>query len=220
MLPKPQNDRTKAENFRPISFTNCIAKVCETVVKNLILDHCEANKGSQQSAYRANRCTTDNLLGLTQHISEAYQWSEMVGLVCLDEEKVFDAVWRLGLSDKLVKIRIQKKIINWVNSFLSQRNVYVKIKNTRSKNFSPTAGVPQGSVVAPILFLIYVSYIPETPAEISQFADDFALFYRSKASQLKQSKLHGSLNIIIKWCDRPKININPAKTKYMLFRNP
>ena len=156
MLPKLQKDKKKAENCRPISLTNCIAKVCETVVKNHILDHCEANKvfGPQQSAYRANGCTTDNLLVLTQHISEAYQWSEMVGLVCLDVEKAFDAVWRLGLIDKLIKSRIQTKIIKWVNSFLSQRNVYVKIKNTRSEKFSPTTGVPQGSVVAPILFLI------------------------------------------------------------------
>ena len=82
MLPKPQKDRTKAENYRPFSLTNCIAKACETFVKNLILDHCEANKVfvSQQSAFRANRCTTDDFLALTQHIGEAYQWSEMVGL--------------------------------------------------------------------------------------------------------------------------------------------
>ena len=213
MLPQPQKHEKKAENYRPISFTNCIAKVCETVVKNLILDHCEANKvfGPQQGAYISNRCTTDNLLVLTQHISEAYQWLETVGLVCLDVEKAFDAVWRLGLIDKLIKNGIQTKIIKWVNSFLSQRNVYVKIKNTRSEKFSPTAGVPQGSVVAPKLFLIYVSNIPELPAEISQSVDDFALFYRSKSSQLKQSKLQASLNTLIKWCDELKIKINPAK---------
>ena len=107
-----------------------------------------------------------------------------------------------------------------MNSFLSQRNYDVKIKKTRSEKFSPTTGIPQGSVVAPILFLIYVSNIPETPAEISQFADDFALFYRPKFSHLIKSKLQGSLNILIKWCDRLEIKINPAKTKYMLFRNP
>ena len=168
MLPKPQKDKKKAENYRPISLTNFTAKFCETVVKNLILEHCEANKvfGPQQSAYRANRCTTDNLLVLTQDIREAYQWSEIVGLVCLDVEKAFDAIGRLGLIDRLIKIRIQTKIIKRMNSFLSQRNVYVKIKNTRSEKFSTTAGVPQGRVVAPILFLIYVSNIPETPAEI------------------------------------------------------
>ena len=144
----------------------------------------------------------------------------MVGLVCLDVARTFVAVWRLGLIDKLNKIRIQKKIIKWVNSFLLQRNVYIKINNTRSETFSPTAGVPQGSVVAPISFLIYDSNIPETPAECSQFADDFALFYRSKSSQLIQRKLQASLKKLIKWCDRLKMKINPAKTESMLFRNP
>ena len=97
MLPRPQEDRKRAEKYKPISLTNCITEGCETVVKNLktfILNHCEANKvfGPQQSAYRAKRCTTDNLLVLTQHLDEANQWSKMVGLVCLDVEQAFDAV--------------------------------------------------------------------------------------------------------------------------------
>ena len=73
--------------------------------------------------------------------------------------------------------------------------------------------------MAPIFLVIYVFNIPETPAENSQFADDFALFYRSKSSQLIQSKLQASLNTLIKWCDKLKIKIKPAKTKYMLFKN-
>ena len=194
MLPKPQKDRKKAENYRPISLTNCIAKICETVVKNIILDHCEANKvfGPQKCAYRANRCTTDNLIVLTEHISEAYQWSEMVGLVCLDVEKTFDAVWRLWWIDKLNKVNIQTKIIKWVNALLSQRNFYVKINNTRSETFSTTAEVPQGSVVVHILFLIYVSNIPKTPAEVSQLQIILHFFTgQSPVSWYKaNSKLH------------------------------
>ena len=92
----------ESRKYRPISLANCIAKLCETLVKDLILGHCEATKifGAQQSAYRTNRCTTDNLV-LTQHVSEAYQWLEMVGIVCLDIEKAFDVVWRVRMIDKL-----------------------------------------------------------------------------------------------------------------------
>ena len=133
--------------------------------------------------------------------------------------KTFNAVWRLWFIDKVHKIRIHKINIKWVNSFLSKRNNYVKINKTRTEKLSQTAGVPQGSVVAPILFSTYVSNIPETPAEISQFADDFALFYRSETSQLIQSKLQASPNILIKCCDRLKIKLYPGKTKYMLFKN-
>ena len=203
MNPKQDKDRSKAENYRPISLTSCLAKVCET-----------------QSAYRKHRCTTDNIIKLTQHVSEAFQWSEMVGLVCLDVEKAFDAVWRLGLIHKLNSIELKIPIIKWINSFLSQRNVYVKINTSVSACFCPTAGVSQGSVIAPILFLIYVSRLPKMKAQISQFADDFALYYRSRSTQLIQNNLQSSLNSLIDWCDHLKIKINPNKTQYMIFKNP
>ena len=71
-----------AENYRPISLTNCIAKICETAVKNFVLAHCEENDifGEMQSAYRRNPCATDNLLKLTQHVTEAFplsKWSDL-----------------------------------------------------------------------------------------------------------------------------------------------
>ena len=191
MLPKPNKNKKDAEIYPPISLTNCIAKNCETAVKNFVLAHCEENDvfGEMQSAYRRNRCTTDNLLKLTQHVTEAFQLSEMVGFVCLDIEQEFDAVWRLGLQNKLLQIVVHKPLINWVTSFLSHRSILMKINNSKSSTFSTLAGVPQGSVIAPILFLVYVSGIPEIPAQISQFADDFALYYRSRSCRIIQAKV-------------------------------
>ena len=143
-----------------------------------------------------------------------------VGLVCLDVEKAFDAVWRLGLIHKLYSIELKIPIIKWINSFLSQRNVCVKINSTVSSSFCPTAGGPQGSVIAPILFLISVSRLPELKAQISQFADDFAWYYRSRSTQLIQKNLQSSLNSLIDWRDLLKLKINPYKTQYMIFKNP
>ena len=222
MLPKPNKNKKDAENYRPISLTNCIAKICETAVKNCVLAHCEENDifGEMQSAYRRNFCTTDNLLKLTQHVTEAFQWSEMVGFVCLDIEEAFDSLWRLGLKNKLLQIGVHKPLKKWVNSFLSQRSIFVKTNNSKSSTFSTLAEVPQGSVIAPILFLVYVSGIPEIPAQISQFADDFALCYRSRSCRIIQEKLQYSLDKLIKWCEKLKIRINPCKTYFMLFKNP
>ena len=221
-IPKQDKDCSKAENYRFISLTNCLAKVCETVVKNIVLEHCEGLNvfGETQSAYRKHRCTTDNLITITQHVSEAFQWSEMVGLVCLDVEKAFDAVWRLGLIHKLYSIELMIPIIKWINSFLSQRNVYVKINSTVSYSFCPTAGVPQGSVIAPILFLIYVSRLPELKAQISQFVDGFAMYHRSRSRQLIQNNLQSSLNSLKDCCDLLKIKINPNKTQYVIYKYP
>ena len=201
----------------------CISVFVKIFCKNFVRAHCEENNvfGEMQSAYRRNRCTTDNLLKLTQHVTEAFQWSEMVGFVCLDIEKAFDAVWRLGLQNKLLQIGVLKPLIKWVNSFLSQqRSIFVKINNSKSSIFSTLDGVPQGSVIAPILFLVYVSGIPETPAQISQFADYFALYYRSRSCRIIQEKLQYSLDKLIKWCEKLKIRINPGKTNFMLFKNP
>ena len=173
-----------------------------------------------QSAYRRNRCTTDNLLKFTQHVTEAFHWSEMVGCVCLDIEKAFDAVWRLGLQNKLLQIGVHKPLVKWVNSFLSQRSIFVKINNPKSSKFSALAGVPQGSVIALILFLVYVSGISEIPAQISQSVDDFSLYYRSRSCRIIQEKLQYSLDKLIKWCAKLKIIINPGKTNFMRFKNP
>ena len=130
-------NKKDAESYRPISLTNSIAKICETAVKNFVLAHCENNDvfGEMKSAFRTNRCTTDNLLKLNQHVTEAFQWSEMVGFVCLDIEKAFDAVWRLGLQNKLLQTGLHKPLIKWVNSFLSQRSIFVKINSQKVAHF-------------------------------------------------------------------------------------
>ena len=105
MIAKQDKDRSKFKNYRPNSLTNCIAKICETVKKNIVMEHCESQNtfGETQSAYRKHRCTTDNLIKLNKPVNEIFQWSEMVGFVCLDVEKAFD-VWRLGLVHKLNSI--------------------------------------------------------------------------------------------------------------------
>ena len=178
MLPAPNKNKKYEENYRPISLNNCIAKVCKTAVKIIFLAHCEKDDvfGETQSAYRRNRCITDNLLKLFQQVTETFQWSEMVGFVCLDIEKTFDAVWRRELQYKLLQIGVYKPLIKWVNSFFSQRSIFVKINNSKSSTFSKVAGAPHGSVIARILFLVYVSGNFEIPAQISQFADDFAFY--------------------------------------------
>ena len=211
MIPKQDKYRSKAENYQPISLTKCIAKICETVVKNIVMEYCESQNifGETQSAYRKHRCTADNLIKHIQHVNEAFQWSEMVGFVCLDVEKAFNAVWRLGLVHKLNSIGLKNSVIRWINSFLSQRNMCVKINSTVSDSFSPTAGVTQGSVIAPVLFLVYVSGLPQIKAQISQFADNFALYYRSRSPKIIEKYLQSSLNSLINSCDSLKIKINP-----------
>ena len=169
---------------------------------------------------RKHRCNTDNRIKFTHHVNEAFQWSQMVGFVCLVVEKAFDAVWRLGLVHKLNSIGLDNWVITWINPFLSKRNVFVKINSTVSDSFSPTTGVPQGSSIFPNFLLIYVFCSPQLKAQISQCPDDFALYYRSRGAKLIQKHLQSSLNSLTDWCDSLKIIINPNKSYYLIFKNP
>ena len=202
MLPKSNKNKKDARNYRPISLANCIAKVFETAVKNFGLEHCENNDvfGEMQSAYRRKRCTDDNLLKFTQHVTEVFQRSVMVRFVCLDIKKAFDAAWRLGIQSKLLQMGVHKLLIKWVNSFLSQRSIFVKINISKNITFSTLAGISQGSVSAPILFLVYVSWILDIPAQISQVAKDFAFYYRLRSCRIIQEKLRYSQDKLINWC--------------------
>ena len=144
----------------------------------------------------------------------------MVGFVCLDVEKAFNAVWRLGFIHKLNLIGLNNSVIGWINSFSSQRIVFVKINSIVSDSTSPIAGVPEGTVIALIHFLIYVSRLPQVKAQISQFADDFALNHRSRSPKLIQKRLQSSLKSLIDWFDSLKIKINSNKYRYLIFKNP
>ena len=124
------------------------------------------------------------------------------GAICLP--------WRPGLTNKPQKFCVHKPVIKRVNSFLSQKSIFVKINNSKSSTFSTLAGVPQGSVIASILFLVYVSGISDKPTQISQFADDLALYYRPRSCRIIQLKLQYSLDKLIKWCKNPKIRLNPG----------
>ena len=144
----------------------------------------------------------------------------MVGIVGLDIENAFDAVWRLELQKKLLQIGVHKPLIKWVNSFPSQRSIVVKINNSKGSIFSTLAGASQGSVIAPILFLVYGLGIPEILAQNSQFTADFALYYRSRFCRLIQEKLQYLLDKLVQWCEKLKIRINPGKTNFTLSKNP
>lgn len=222
MLHKPKKDAKNPSSYRPISLTNCLSKLCETAVKNRILEHCESNDvfGETQSAYRHGRQTTDNLLQLTQYTAEAFQWREMVGAVFLDVEKAFDAVWRLCLAHKLNNLNLHPNLTAWVLSFLANRQVTIRVNHSFSNPFTPEAGVPQGSVISPILFLIYVAKPPVIKVQVSQFADDFAIYYRSKSPHIIEKNIQQALDLLSDWCDLNRIKLNPTKTNSILFHHP
>ena len=138
----------------------------------------------------------------------------------LDVEKAFDNVWHNGLRYKIFMLDLPTKMTCWPSDFLVGRIIQVNVNGFLSDKISPLAGVPQGSVLSPLLFLIYVNDLPKPhnrQNSKSQFADDTALWAAYKNIQFAARFLCKDLRKLAKWCAKWRIKLNPEKTKVIIF---
>ena len=108
---------------------------------------------------------------------------------------------------------MDQNLLTWINSFLCERSISIKIEDIKSDIFTPKHGVPQGSLLNPILFIMYVSDIPQSEnvqkTTLSQFSDDIAIWAYGRNTIMSQYKIQKHLNKIIKWCNIWRIKLNP-----------
>ena len=138
----------------------------------------------------------------------------------LDVEKAFDNVWHNELSYKIFMLDLPTKITRWMSDFLVGRVIQVKMNGFLSDKISPIAGVPQGSVLSTLHFLIYVNDLPKPhhrQNSKSQFVDDTALCVASKNVQFSAKRLLKDLRKLAKWCAKRRIKLNPEKIKVIIF---
>ena len=219
MLPKPGKDHTNIKNYRPLSLTSCIGKLGEIIVKEHLIKHCEDLNvfGNTQGAYRAKRSTVDNLLCLTQHAFSEALWKRSTAAVFLDVQQAFDAVWHKGLLYRLQENKVPMWIIKWTKDYLKNRELKVVYQQAVAESFVPSAGVPQGGVISPVLFNIYVSKPEVATANVSQYADDIALHTTNATCKAATLRLQRALDTLDHWCNLWKIKLNPDKTHFMLI---
>ena len=152
-------------------------KLFERVIEQRLRKHIEDNSSlsKYQSGFRKSKSTNDHLFRLSQTIMESFNWGEHVIAVFEDVDKAFDNVWHNGLRYKIYQLDLPTKLCRWLSDFLVGRVIQVKIEGFLSPYVYPKAGVPQGSNLSSLLFLIYVNDMPNPThhqTNKSQFADD------------------------------------------------
>ena len=218
MLLKPDKLPSLTTSYRPISLMSSIMKLFEQVIEQRLCSYLEEigfiNK--YQSGFRQNKSPDDHLFRLSKSVMESFNRREHVEAAFLDVEKAFDNVWHNGLKYKMFMLDLPTKMTCWLSDFLVGRVIQVNVNGFLSDQISPTAGVPQGSVLSPLLFLIYVNDLPKPhhrQNSKSQFADDTALWAASRNVHIAAKLLQKDLRKLAKWCAKWRIKLNPEKNQ-------
>ena len=170
--------------------------------------------------YRQHHSTEDQLALLTQDIENAFQEKKKVLAVFFDLSKAFDTVWKEALLLKLLKVGVQGKMYKWLSDYLFQRTARVKLDGTISNLVKLREGVPQGGVISPTLFLVYINDITTTvPKQVSNtlHADDFAVWNGSEYTTTATHRIQETVNRVSRWTEKWALKLNKTKTVSTLF---
>ena len=205
---------TDASNYRPISLTSVVCKLYEKFIRSHIYDHVSMNISSKQHGFVPDKSCLSNLLETVDTINEMLADGERVDVFYLDFQKAFDSVPHHRLLIKLESMGITGKTLSAVSDFLSDRTFQVNVGTSTSGTHKVTSGIPQGSVLGPLLFVLYINDIGDTvKGDISLFADDVKMF--CKASTYFQNQV--DLNELCEWQNQWLLNFNTKDKKCKIY---
>ena len=207
-------------NYRPISLISNFTKIFEKVLKERILNFLKKNKiiSEKQFGFIENSSTNDAVANVTKFIYDNLDNSSPT-VIFLDLKKAFDTVDHNLLISKLKNIGIRDIAKNLVASYLNHRTQYVRLNNVSSHSKIVECGVPQGTVLGPLLFIIYLNDLLSCVDGLISFADDTVIMSKAKTWIELETLLNENMKCVMNWLSYNKLSLNKEKTVYITFTN-
>jgi hypothetical protein len=208
-----KGSRLVPSNYRPVSLTCIACKLMESLVRKNIMNHLQEQKliTREQHGFVKGRSCVTQLLDVLDSWTETIDNGGSVDVIYMDFQKAFDSVPYKRLLSKLSAHGIQGKVLSWLEAFLTDRRQVVQVNGARSAEALVTSGIPQGSVVGPLMFVVYINDLPTVCSnQVKLFADDTKLFARSDLPDATTS-IQDDLNSLQKWSDNWLLKFHPEK---------
>ncbi|CAB4019684.1 Hypothetical predicted protein [Paramuricea clavata] len=219
-------DRASFDNYRPISVLNTVSKVIERIAHQQITDYLERNQllCPQQFGFRRGKCTQHAVTYLNEHIRQNMDKSRCTGVVYLDLRKAFDTVSHACLLNKLPYYGIRNIELLWMKDYLLNRSQFVYFNQVKSDEEHVSCGVPQGSILGPLLFVLQINdlYLSLKKCNIIMYADDTVLYYSANGTDEIQRSINSDIERVSQWLDSNKliVNLKKGKTEFVLYGTP
>ena len=213
-----KNEKYHVNNYRPISLLPIFGKVFEKVIYNNLYKYFHENKllTSKQSGFRSGDSCVSQLIAITHDIFQSFDCNPSLETrgVFLDISKAFDKVWHNGLFHKLKMYGIDGDLYDLLLNYLQNRKQRVVLNGQHSCWSDVQAGVPQGSILGPLLFLIYINDIPDNiTSSVKLFADDTSIFSKVLDVNASAENLNHDLSVVNEWAFQWKMSFNPDPNK-------
>jgi hypothetical protein len=210
-------------NYRPVSLLSALSKILEKAVCAQLNNwlYKEGLYCPTQYGFRPKSSTVHAVQDLMNQVAENAALNQSTVATFIDLSKAFDCLQYDKLFGKLDNLGVRNKELSWFMDYLSHRQQSVQLDDIQSAPIEVSLGVPQGSVLGPVLFLIYVNDINNTcpEANLIKFADDTTLVTTGKTTDEAISLMNTALTKISRWFIANKLQLNPSKTRYIIFNN-